>query len=245
MNIKQIPSPHFTPGRKTYRPEAIVIHIMEGTLTGTDSWFKNPQSKVSAHYGIGKNGEVHQYVQEHDTAWHAGRVNAPKWTLIKAAGNGMYINPNSYTIGLEHEGNENTDWTPAMFEASCQLVADIAGRWNIPIDRQHVIGHHEIYSLKTCPGFKVDLNKLVQQAQANAGQINGSDFVAQAGTTVTTTWLNIRNGATSSVTRIRTASPGEALSYTGYTDKGETVKGVSRWYRTMEGYWFWGGGVRA
>ena len=61
-------------GQEGFRPEAIVIHIMEGTLKGTDAWFKNEESGVSAHYGIGKQGEIHQYVGKSDTAWHAGRL---------------------------------------------------------------------------------------------------------------------------------------------------------------------------
>src|SRR5258708_2913484 len=114
---KFIPSPNYTQGRKTYKPEAIVIHIMEGTLSGTDSWFQNAASSVSAHFGIGMNGEVHQYVDTENSAWHAGRVNAPSWKLIKPsplfAGN--FINTNYYTIGIEHEGKEDTEWTDAMY----------------------------------------------------------------------------------------------------------------------------------
>lgn len=48
LNIKWIGSPHKTKGRSGFRPEAVVVHIMEGTLAGTDSWFKKPASKVSA-----------------------------------------------------------------------------------------------------------------------------------------------------------------------------------------------------
>jgi hypothetical protein len=62
LPITWIGSCNKTPGRGGFRPEAIVIHIMEGTLGGTDDWFNNPASKVSAHYGIGRNGQVHQYV---------------------------------------------------------------------------------------------------------------------------------------------------------------------------------------
>src|SRR5205814_10677286 len=66
---------NFRSGRAPgFKPEAVVIHIMDGTLTGTDSWFNNPQAQVSAHYGIGRGGEVHQYVDEKDTAFHAGTV---------------------------------------------------------------------------------------------------------------------------------------------------------------------------
>ena len=169
MNITYLKSPNFFAGRKNYTPIAIVIHIMEGTLDGTDAWFQNQDSKQSAHFGIGKTGEVHQYVLQSDAAWHAGRVNAPTWKMIQLSNDTNkpgYINPNFYTIGIEHEGDENTDWTNEMYQSSSYLIAAIAKRWNIPIDRDHIIGHHEIYSLKTCPGTKVDLDKLIQMAIA-------------------------------------------------------------------------------
>jgi N-acetylmuramoyl-L-alanine amidase len=87
------------------RPEAIVIHVMAGSLAGTDSWFASAESQVSAHYGIGKNGEVHQYVEEENTAFHAGTVDRPSWPLIKKATNKSFINPNLYTIGIQRLAN--------------------------------------------------------------------------------------------------------------------------------------------
>ncbi len=147
MNIIQKKSPNFWSGRKGYKPEAVVIHIMDGTLIGTDSWFANTTSQVSAHYGIGKSGEVHQYVNEQDSAWHAGRVDAPVWKLIKPN-----INPNLYTVGIEHEGKPDDVWPDVMKQASATLIREICERWQIPIDRNHVIGHFEIFSKKpNCP----------------------------------------------------------------------------------------------
>lgn len=245
MNILDIQSPNFSSGRKGYRPEAIVIHIMEGTLSGTDSWFRNAQSKVSAHYGIGVNGDVHRYVQETDTAWHAGRVNAPKWALIKpASGRGMFVNPNYYTIGIEHEGDGDSEWTGAMYDASAELVAGISGRWSIPVDRSHIVGHREIYSLKTCPGSKVDMDKLVEMAKQKAVSTPSPGFVSVQGTVVTTTSLNLRRGSPArNSPAAAIIAKGIQLNYMGYTEKGEKVSGVSRWYKTAEGLWFWGGGV--
>jgi len=186
MTIINVPSPNFHQGRQGFSPEAIVIHIMEGTLSGTDSWFASTISQVSAHYGIGKSGQVHQYVKEPDTAFHAGRVNAPSWSLIKQSGT-AFINPNLYTIGIEHEGNDESDWTDEMYDTSSSLIRDISGRWAIPLDRQHIIGHHEIYSLKTCPGNKVDLNKLIALAAGRAFQppVQGSPLrILQLGTAI-------------------------------------------------------------
>jgi N-acetyl-anhydromuramyl-L-alanine amidase AmpD len=244
MKIINVVSPNFTSGRKGYHPEAIVIHIMDGTLSGTDSWFKNCQSKVSAHYGIGKNGEVHQYVQETDSAWHAGRVNAPMWSLIKPTGTGLYISPNFYTIGIEHEGNGQSEWTEAMYNSSSELIADICKRWNISIDRLHIIGHHEIYSLKICPGLKVDLEKLVKLSKEKAGYIASSQIVTEQGTMITKINLNLRRNAPSKSSSIaRTVNKGEKLNYVAYTDSGENIENLKRWYETADGLWFWGGGV--
>lgn len=163
MNIIEKKSPNFWSGRKGYRPEAVVIHIMDGTLVGTDSWFANTTSQVSAHYGIGKNGEVHQYVQENDAAWHAGRVDAPVWKLIKPN-----INPNLYTIGIEHEGKPDDVWTDAMKQSSATLIREICQRWQIPIDRDHIVGHFEIFSKKpNCPATK---KRILDELVALAGQ---------------------------------------------------------------------------
>lgn len=167
MNIINKPSPNFYTGRKSYKPEAIVIHIMQGTLYGTDSWFQSTLSKASAHYGIGKAGQVHQYVNEKDTAYHAGRINAPTWNLIKQTENGLYISPDYYSVGIEHEGDFTTEWTDEMYLASSNLISAVSKRWDIPLDRQHVVGYHEIYSLKKCPGTAVDINKLIAMANNN------------------------------------------------------------------------------
>jgi N-acetylmuramoyl-L-alanine amidase len=127
-----------TAGRSGFRPDAIVIHIMEGTLAGTDEWFNDPESKVSAHYGIGRNGQVHQYVREGDTAYHAGRVFGSTWSQLRVG-----VNPNLYTVGIEHEGQEGSDWPDDLYQASAELVAAVGGRWGIPLDRAHVIGHRK------------------------------------------------------------------------------------------------------
>src|SRR3989338_5731378 len=161
MEIIEKKSPNFWVGRKGYRPEGVVIHIMDGTLIGTDSWFANPSSQVSAHYGIGRTGEVHQYVQENDDAWHAGPDDALLSQLIKTN-----INPNLYTIGIEHEGKPNDVWTDATKQSSATLIREICQRWQIPIDRNHIVGHFEIFSKKpNCPASnKAILDELVALA---------------------------------------------------------------------------------
>lgn len=156
-------------GRAGNTVEAVVIHLMDGSLVGTDAWFNttpiarnNGGFASSAHYGIGKTGTVHQYVKREDRAFHAGRVDNPsdnaKWLTAK--------NPNYITIGIEHEGHVTDDWSDAMYASSAALVADIAKQYGFPIDRTHVVGHREIYAAKSCPGPKCDLDKIVAMALA-------------------------------------------------------------------------------
>ncbi|MEK7643254.1 MAG: peptidoglycan recognition family protein [Patescibacteria group bacterium] len=174
MNIIQKPSPNFWSGRKGYRPEAVVIHIMDGTLVGTDSWFATPTSQVSAHYGVGRGGEIHQYVQEGDTAWHAGRVDKPSWKLIKPD-----TNPNLYTIGIEHEGKPNDVWIDAMKQTSANLIREICKRWQIPIDRQHIIGHYQIFSQKpNCPATS---KSIIDELIALASDQQAQDATIESG----------------------------------------------------------------
>lgn len=159
-------SPNFWDGRSGYKPEAVVIHIMDGTLIGTDSHFASPATEVSSHYGIGQTGEIHYYVKEENAAWHAGRVNSPSWTLLK-----QNVNPNYYTIGIEHEGRPETVWPDTMKKASATLIRDICRRWNIPIDREHIIGHHQIDGVRrpNCPAYnKAIIDELVSLAKQNA-----------------------------------------------------------------------------
>lgn len=165
LNIIKKPTPNFWRGRDGHKPEAIVIHIMDGLLSGTDSWFASPSSEVSSHYGIGQNGEIHQYVEEADSAWQAGRVQNPSWSLLKPN-----INPNRYTIGIEHEGNAGIAWSAAMRQASAALIADICARWSIPIDREHIIGHYQIDSVRrpNCPAYnKAIIGELIALAKTH------------------------------------------------------------------------------
>lgn len=249
MDAKFIKSPNYSSGRKNYTPVGIVIHIMEGTLDGTDSWFQNTNSKVSAHYGIGKNGDLHQYVKEEDTAWHAGRINNPTWKLIKKAEGeaNSYINPNYYTIGIEHEGGEQTDWTEDMYKTSSALISIISKKWNIPLDRDHIIGHHEIYSLKDCPGNKVDFTKLIQMASGNSinpPENNNYKKFFVFGKATTQDYLNIRSGPDTNHSIIATVSPNIQLAFDGFIENGENIYGNSKWHFTNEGNWYWSGVVK-
>lgn len=233
---KWVGSPNRQKGRAGFRPEAVVVHIIEGTLASADSWFGTTKSQVSAHYGIGKRGEIHQYVGEADTAFHAGRVWKAKWNGLKPG-----VNPNLYTIGIEHEGNGASEWPDAMYTASARLIADVCTRWSIPIDRAHVVGHREIYGRKTCPNDVVDIDRLITMARAAAVSPDRFNFIPEAGQVRTRTGLNVRRAPTTAADVVRKVAADKVLEHVGWTSNGMSVNGNPHWYRGPDGHYFWAG----
>jgi len=147
MNIKKNLVANFS-SREGYIPSVIVIHISAGSLTSMTSWFSTPNSQASSHYGIGKNGTILQYVEEENKAWTQGRVNNPSFKLYKPG-----INPNLYCISIENEGQDLQHATEIQKQTLLELIKDIAKRWNIPLDRDHIIGHFQIDAINRphCP----------------------------------------------------------------------------------------------
>ena len=108
----------------------VVIHVTQGSWTSAINWFANPRAGASAHYIVrSADGFVGQAVSEKDIAWHAGN-----WSY------------NQSSIGIEHKGySNNSAWfTDTMFRSSAQLTAYLANKYQIPIDRQHILGHNEV-----------------------------------------------------------------------------------------------------
>lgn len=111
-DITWIGSPNHYQGRNGLHVDHITMHIMVGHLAGTDSVFKHPGG-ASAHYGIGANGTIHQYVSEDNGSWSDAN----------------YASNNS-TISIEHEGGmAGVPCTQACMDASARLCADIARRY--------------------------------------------------------------------------------------------------------------------
>ncbi|GFH40222.1 N-acetylmuramoyl-L-alanine amidase [Lactococcus insecticola] len=149
--------PHFTAGRSGAKIDKIVIHHMATTnFDSVPSIWQTRQA--SAHYGIGKNGEIHAYVDENNTAWHAGNWNA-----------------NISSIGIEHcnsTGSPAWGINQATIDASAKLCADIAKRQGLGqlVPYKNIFPHSH-FSATACPGQL--LNKL-QYIADKANAINNS-----------------------------------------------------------------------
>ncbi|WP_375165383.1 N-acetylmuramoyl-L-alanine amidase [Streptomyces sp.] len=122
----------------------IVVHDTEGAWEGVLDMVQDP-TYVSWQYSLrSTDGHIAQHVKAKDVAWHAGN-----W----------YVNAGS--IGLEHEGflAEPDAWyTEAMYRSSARLVKYLAEKYDIPLDRQHILGHDTVPgpTSGTIPGMHTD-----------------------------------------------------------------------------------------
>lgn len=113
----------------SYPVRYVVIHLTTDTFRTMTQIFRNPARNVSAHYMLrAADGLLAQCVREKDIAFHAGN-----WTY------------NAHSIGIEHEGwLEQRSYSAAMYRASARVTARLCARYDIPVDRAHIIGHSEV-----------------------------------------------------------------------------------------------------
>jgi hypothetical protein len=226
---------NFQSGRAGLQPMAVVIHRTGGSLADIDGRCGKAGTFSSAHYAVGTDGGIHQYVEEADTAFHAGVVVNPAWTLIQRG-----QNPNLYTIGIELEGNAGDPVPEAQYRSAAGLIAEIAVRWQMAPDVSHVVLHDEIRAGRNCPGAGFDRNALLQRVPAAEAPQPKAPVVEQQIRILRNT--NVREGTPSTGARIvRVAPANSSETVAGFTDQGERVQGNSHWYRTQDGNYLWAG----
>lgn len=151
-------------GNTTYTPIAIVNHISAGTMGSMDAWFRNPAAQASSHFGISREGVIHQYVRLENAAWTQGLTTAAIPIAPASLVRRMGVNPNLYCISKEHEGYSgnggNGELTDPQFWASVWLDKYIQGEveriWghHITFGPETVLGHSQIDPVRKpfCPG---------------------------------------------------------------------------------------------
>lgn len=137
VDIEFVGSPNFNK-----RPVPITLIVIHATASnnfqGVINWFNNSDSKVSAHYTIGKDGLIVQHVQDKDRAWHAGE------SIWKGR-----PDCNDYSIGIELVNlNDGKDPYP---EAQHQALVELCRYLSAKYDIGDIAGHSEV-----SPGRKTD-----------------------------------------------------------------------------------------
>ena len=153
-HARACPSPNFGPRPGTHPTDLIVIHSISlppGEYGGTQiadlftnrldfdahPYFQQIRGlQVSAHFLIRRGGELWQFVDADQRAWHAG--------VSQYRGRDQC---NDDSIGIELEGLEGECFEPLQYETLSALCAALAQRYPIA----HVAGHEHV-----APGRKKD-----------------------------------------------------------------------------------------
>ncbi|MEV0553129.1 N-acetylmuramoyl-L-alanine amidase [Streptomyces sp. NPDC050597] len=140
----------------------VVVHIMAGTLAGTDSWFRNSQAQASSHFGTGKGGALYQWVDTTDRAW------------AQAAGNTSWLS-------VENEGKGGDTLTDAQLDRNAQVLAWAHKTHGVPLQvadgpngrglGYHGMGGKAWGNHPSCPGSRIvaQLPEIVRRAKLLAG----------------------------------------------------------------------------
>ncbi|MGR6981916.1 1,6-anhydro-N-acetylmuramyl-L-alanine amidase AmpD [Testudinibacter sp. P27/CKL/0425] len=158
--VRKVPSPHFDQRPDPQDISLLVIHYIslppeqfggdfidrffQGTLDPNEHPYfaEIAELRVSAHCLIDRQGQITQYVNFQDRAWHAG--------ISCFQGREKC---NDFAIGIELEGSDNQPFSEVQYRTLQQLTELIMQTYpQITTDR--IVGHCDI-----SPGRKIDPGK--------------------------------------------------------------------------------------
>ena len=176
QQARRVPSPNFGPRPENCIPELLVIHnisLPPGEYGGDaiERFFTNCLDcdehpyyqqvrglQVSAHLLIRRSGELLQFVNFEQRAWHAGQSCF--------AGRD---NCNDYSIGIELEGGDDDPYTRAQYQVLSLVTAALCAAYPA-IGLEHIVGHSEIApGRKTDPGPAFDWQRYRKELTEQGG----------------------------------------------------------------------------
>ena len=157
QQARKVPSPNCEPRPTACDPQLLVIHsislppgcyggdCIERFFTNQLDWDEHPffeeirGVEVSAHLLIRRTGELLQFVNFGERAWHAGM----------SCYDGR-DNCNDFSIGIELEGCDEDPYTDEQYTV-LTAVTDVLIRHYPAMDAHRIVGHNDI-----APGRKTD-----------------------------------------------------------------------------------------
>ena len=135
------PSPNFRSVAAGRPISAVIVHATATSgLSSPLAWLCNPDSKVSAHYLIDREGVAYHLVHESNIAWHAGES---EWKGKS--------NVNEFSVGIElvNANDGIQEYPEAQLAACAALIKPMLADYGVTLE--DVVGHLDI-----APGRKTD-----------------------------------------------------------------------------------------
>lgn len=169
-------SPMISAGRGGYDVVYIALHHMAGNLSVEQCGAVFHTREASAHYGIGNDGRIAQYVREGDTAWSLGNFKR---------------NQQSINIELANDNTSNWHVSDLVIERAIDLITDICKRlgWtylSFTGDMNGDLIMHRWVTSTSCPGdylaskFPYIADEVTKRLKGQAGKIDEDGFIGPA-----------------------------------------------------------------
>ncbi len=98
----------------------VLHHTASSNLGSVVKWFATTESRVSAHFTVGKDGSIVQHVSTFDRAWHAG--------VSRDAYGREGVNDFSVGIEIVNKGDGSEPWTEEQLLAVNHVISVIVRR---------------------------------------------------------------------------------------------------------------------
>lgn len=118
QDLEWVGAIHFDLRKPNY---VIIHHTAQDSVEQTLHTFTAPHTKVSAHYVIGRRGEVYQLLNDYLRGWHAG---VGKW--------GSITDLNSVSLGIELDNNGSEPFSEPQIYSLLDLLDTLKTTYNIP-----------------------------------------------------------------------------------------------------------------
>lgn len=195
-----------TPGRfQSGSPDTIVIHFTAGSsLVSSVNVLTNADSGVSAHFVVGRNGDIVQMLPTNKIAWHAGeshyegRSGLNQYSIgieldnagqLKARGDGTYeswfgeVYGENEVLAAQHANQQSIGYWHKYTEVQIARTLSICKALCSYYDISTVVGHEEIApARKVDPGPAFPLQKfkaLVLQSESDKWARESSESSSQ------------------------------------------------------------------
>jgi len=137
--VLDLNTPNVTRGKRI-RPQAIVLHHTDGGYEGSVDWCMRPESRVSYHAIVAKDGKRTTLADPDERTWHAG---VSSWRGRSDL--------NSWSVGAAFEGNT---YKRELGEAEMDSMA----QYLVPIMKQYGLTMKDVTDHRTVsPKRKNDL----------------------------------------------------------------------------------------
>lgn len=155
------------PGKKRTKKVTLIVLHHSGDDSAEKTYKTLKKRGLSVHYIVDRDGTIYYVVDENKKALHAGCCSKRNKKccgkkVCAICKDDKYVGITDRSIGIEivNTGHKDMEYTPEQYIALNKLIKDIADRWLIPIDDDHIIAHYQITEGKWDPSPNFDWSKI-------------------------------------------------------------------------------------